>query len=184
MFLFWKIMFRTIFGIRETCRFQNWYFFICKMGTLKKMFLNADDAKNVLQHTPSTCSHAVRQSYSAVSTCAGTSCQRIKIDDLWFKLLDIIDPIDTLWDIDSRHLTSSKATLRSIQCSELYYISISCAAAKKDCIVGWTQLELVLEWRQDLCLEWSGFLSMEKRGFMFGSGDMICVKWYKDFCFY
>ena len=44
-------MFSTIFGIRETCRFQNFCSFLfCKMGTMPKMYCNT-------QHTPSTYSH-------------------------------------------------------------------------------------------------------------------------------
>ena len=59
MFLFWKIMFSTIFGIRETCRFQNWCSFLfCKMGTLKKnQMLTMPKMYCNMQHTPSTYSH-------------------------------------------------------------------------------------------------------------------------------
>ena len=80
MFLFWKIMFRTIFGIGETCRFQNWYSFLfCKMGTfLKKLMPTMLKMYCNMQHSPSaynqtvmqSYSHTVRQSYSHTVHCS------------------------------------------------------------------------------------------------------------------
>ena len=70
-----------------------------------------------------------------------------------------------------------------VQYSTAQYSTVQLVAADK--FGGWKEEEEEEEEKMSIC--WPTLLSegaWVKREFLFGSGDRICVKWYKDFHFY